>query len=125
MDTPVIVALIGGAVTLLGFIISGAFGLIASSSQRQGKITEQRIAFKDEQLVDCERDLADARLKLEACGQRHAHATEELRQAQLDLWEAKGRLHAAEVALLNAKTDTGIEHHHQTAPPPPEEDGDV
>lgn len=121
MDTAVVVAIIGGVVTLLGFTVSGVFGLVASSADRQDKITEQRIALKDEQIRDCESDLQKARISLEAAVQRADGLQKQVDQANLDLWEARGRLHAAEVALLQLKTDRGEEHHQQ--PPPPREPG--
>lgn len=64
-NTPVLVAVIGGVVTLGGFIISGVFGLITSSTNRSDaasagveKALNERLQYKDEMLEDCraERD---------------------------------------------------------------------
>lgn len=97
MDTTVVVALIGGGVTLAGFTISGIFGLLASTSQREGaasagveRALNERIMHKDELVAECRRELAE-------CEERLAEKDRLLDEANLEVWELKGNLHALEV----------------------------
>jgi chromosome segregation ATPase len=97
MDTTVIVALIGGGVTLAGFLISGIFGLLASTSQREGvanagveRALNERIVHKDELVAECRRELAE-------CDESRADIQKQLDEANLEVWELKGNLHALEV----------------------------
>lgn len=57
MDTPIIVAIIGGVVTVVGFVISGLFGVLASTSQREAaaslgveKALNERLKGKDDRI---------------------------------------------------------------------------
>ena len=75
METPIIVAIIGGVVTIIGFVISGLFGVLASTSQREAaaslgvekalnerlKGKDDHIALQDKRIENLEADLAEER----------------------------------------------------------------
>lgn len=97
MDTPVLVALIGGGVTLAGFVISGIFGLLASTSQREAaansgveRALNERITHKDELVRECREELADKDQEL-------AKEQKLRNDAELEVWELKGQIHSLEV----------------------------
>ena len=57
METPILVAIIGGVVTIVGFVISGLFGVLASTSQREAaaslgveKALNERLEGKDDHI---------------------------------------------------------------------------
>lgn len=58
METPIVVAIIGGVVTVVGFVISGLFGVLASTSQREAaaslgveKALNERLRGKDDHIA--------------------------------------------------------------------------
>lgn len=75
METPVIVAVIGGVVTVVGFVISGLFGVLASTSAREAaaslgvekalnerlKGKDDHIAYQDDKIENLEAELAQER----------------------------------------------------------------
>lgn len=97
MDSSIIVAIIAGAATLFGLIISGVFGLLANTSQREQaaaagveRAMNERLEYKDEQLADC-------RKNREAAETREREALAKLNEKELQVWELKGENHALEV----------------------------
>lgn len=73
METPIVVAIIGGVVTIVGFVISGLFGVLASTSKREAdaslgvekalnerlKGKDDQIAYRDGRIEDLEAELAE------------------------------------------------------------------
>lgn len=96
MDTAIVVAIIGGAVTLAGFVISGVFGLVANTSQRESaasagveRALNERLEHKDELIAECRRELAEET-------ERADRAEAERDEKVLENWELKGRVHSLE-----------------------------
>lgn len=96
MDTAIVVAVIGGVVTLAGFVISGVFGLIANTTQRNEaasagveRALNERLEHKDELIAEC-------RAEREEEAARANRAEKELSERDLEVWELKGRVHSLE-----------------------------
>lgn len=111
MDTAVVVAMIGGVVTLAGFVISGVFGLVANTTQRETaasagveRALNERLEHKDELIAECRRDLAD---EVEA----RERAETERDEKNLENWELKGKVHSLEweIRLLRGGNDPAKE----------------
>lgn len=99
MSTELIVAIAGVAVTLLGLIISGVFGLLANTSQREQaaargveRAYEERLEFKDDVIahVTAERD----------------EARKSEKEAVLEAIELRGKYHALEVENDRLRRET-------------------
>lgn len=106
METPIFVAVIGGVVTIIGFVISGLFGVLASTSQREAaaslgvekalnerlKGKDDRISYLEKQVEDLEKDLAEAE---EECREKD----ERISKLGLDIYQCERDKRALEKKL--------------------------
>lgn len=107
METAIIVAIIGAVATVGGLAVSGFFGLLGQTNERERaaqagveKAQAERLAYRDEQLKDCRREL-------EECETARKEDHQTISSQSTEIWALKQENYrlTLELEMLKEKKD--------------------
>lgn len=96
METPILVAVIGGVVTIVGFVISGLFGVLASTSQREAaaslgveKALNERLKGKDDHIAFLNKRIENLEADKAELEEEVNEKDERIHKLGLDIYESE------------------------------------